>query len=70
MSGATASFQVAAPLHAVLELGSDGYELASFSSGLISPRRQSHLDAPCYILYGESVMIYIRGRLNDFNVYA
>ena len=35
MVGSTASFQVGTPMHAVLEFGSEGYELTSFSSGLM-----------------------------------
>ena len=35
MAGSTASFQVGTPMHAVLEFGSEGYELTSFSSGLM-----------------------------------
>ena len=39
--------------------------LAEVLAGDTSRRPQSHLDAPYSILYGESLMKYKRGRLND-----
>jgi hypothetical protein len=35
MAGSTAIFHVSNPMHAVLEFGGEGYELSSFSSGLM-----------------------------------
>eukprot|EP01051_Picozoa_sp_SAG22_P017531 SAG22_NODE_2727_length_2276_cov_1.092329_2_plen_211_part_00 len=46
LAGTTATFQAATPMHAVLEFGSEGYELTSFSSGLMIFAEFVDTDAP------------------------